>query len=155
MDPFYWIQEGNMSETHPGGYARKHPPSAVLEERLAAALKEKIKDGHISCAAAHGVAQRLECSPADIGQALDLMEVRLSRCQLGLFGYHPEKRIVKKADKWDDGLEADIRAALKDGRLPCQDAWAIADRWQVSRLTAANVCEALGIKVRPCQLGAF
>ena len=144
-----------MSKPPGASYASKHPASAVLEARLAAALKEKIKDGHISCAAAHGVAERLACSPADIGQALDLMEVRLSRCQLGLFGYHPENRIVKKADEWDAGLEADIRAALRDGRLPCQDAWAIARRWQVSRQSVANVCEALAIKVRPCQLGAF
>ena len=144
-----------MSESHHEGYARKHPPSAVLEERLATALKEKIKAGRISCAAAHGVAKRLACSPADIGRALDLMEIRLSRCQLGLFGYQPENRIVKKADQWDAGLEKELRAALKHGRLPCSDAWAIADRWQLSRLAVANVCEALGIKVRPCQLGAF
>jgi hypothetical protein len=144
-----------MSKPHQEGYARKHPSSAVLEERLAAALKAKIKDGHISCAAAHGVAERLACSPADIGQALDLMEARLARCQLGLFGYHPEKRIVTKADQWDAGLEREIRAALKNGRLPCIDAWAIADRRQVSRLMVAKVCEALAIKVRPCQLGAF
>ena len=144
-----------MSESHREGYASKHPPSAVLEERLAAALGEKIKEGLISCAAAHGVAQRLACDPTDIGQALDLMEVRLSRCQLGLFGYQPEKRIVKKADQWDAGLEKEIRAALRDGCLPCSDAWAIADRRQLSRLAVANVCEALAIKVRPCQLGAF
>jgi len=144
-----------MSKSPREGYASKHPSSAVLEERLATALEKKIRDGHISCAAAHSVAERLACAPADIGQSLDLMEVRLSRCQLGLFGYHPEKRIVKKADKWDHELEADIRAALTDGRLPCQEAWAIAHRRQVSRLAVANVCEALGIKVRPCQLGAF
>ena len=144
-----------MSESHREGYARKHPPSAVLEERLAAALREKIKAGRISCAAAHGVAEGLAISPAEIGRALDLMEVRLSRCQLGLFGYQPEKRIVKKADQWDAGLEKEIRAALRDGRLPCIEAWDIANRCQVSRLAVANVCEALAIKVRPCQLGAF
>jgi len=144
-----------MSKSHQEGYARKHPASTVLDESLATALKEKVKGGRISCAAAHGVAERRACSPADVGRALDLMEVRLSRCQLGLFGYQPQNRIVKKADQWDDGLEKEIRAALQDGRLPCIDAWAIADRRPISRLAVANVCEALGIKIRPCQLGAF
>ena len=144
-----------MSTSHGKGYASKHSPSAVLEKPLADALQEKIKEGRISCAAAHGIAERMERSPAEVGKAIDLMEVRLSRCQLGLFGYTPEKRIVKKADRWETDLESDIRAALKDGRLPCADAWAIADRRQVKRLTIGNVCEALGIKIRPCQLGAF
>jgi hypothetical protein len=144
-----------MSKSHQEGYASKHPASAVLDEGLATALKAKAKDGHISCAAAHGVAEGQACPPAEVGRALDLMEVRLARCQLGLFGYQPQKRIVKKADQWDDGLEKEIRAALRDGRLPCIDAWAIADRRKIPRLAVANVCEALGIKIRPCQLGAF
>ena len=144
-----------MSKSHREGYASKHPASAVLDDGLATALKAKVKHGRISCAAAHGVAERLACSPADVGRALDLMEVRLSRCQLGLFGYQPQKRIVKKADQWEDGLEKEIRTALRDGRLPCTDAWAIADRRQLPRMAVANVCEALAIKISSCQLGAF
>jgi hypothetical protein len=146
---------GIMSKEHQEGYAGKHPKSAVLAESVAAALKKEIKDGRISCAAAHGVAEKLALSPADIGMALDLMEVRLMRCQLGLFGYTPEKRIVKKADEWDATLEKEIRQALQDDRLSCADAWSIARRKGISRLEVANVCEALAVKVRPCQLGAF
>ena len=122
-----------MSKTQGEGYASKHPSSAVLEKNLAAALEKEIHNGRISCAAAHGVAQRLARPPADIGRALDLMEIRLSRCQLGLFGYQPENRIVKKADHWDAGLEKEIRAALRDGRLPCIEAWDIANRCQIGR----------------------
>lgn len=144
-----------MSHEYQGGYAGKHPDSAVLEKNVAADLKREIKDGRISCAEAHGVAKNLALSPADIGMALDLMEVRLMRCQLGLFGYTPENRIVKKAAQWDATLEKEIRQALKDDRLPCADAWSIARQQGISRLELANVCEALGIKVRPCQLGAF
>lgn len=144
-----------MSHDHHEGYAGKHPASSVLEEDVAGALREKIKDGRISCAAAHGVAQKLGREPAAIGKTLDLMDVRLMRCQLGLFGYTPENRIVRKADQWDASLEKDIRGALENGRLPCFAAWAIARRRGVTRLDIANVCEALGIKVKPCQLGAF
>lgn len=144
-----------MSKEHQEGYAGKHPESARLDEEVASALKKVVENGRITCAAAHGVAKDLGRSPTDIGMALDLMDVRLMRCQLGLFGYTPEKRIVTKANQWDAQLEKDIREALKDGRLPCADAWAIARRRKVPRLTVANVCEALDIKIRPCQLGAF
>ena len=144
-----------MSKHNREGYAGKHPQSTVLDETVVDALKGEIKDGQISCAAAHEVAKQLERPPAAIGVALDLMEVRLSRCQLGLFGYKPDKRIVKNIDHWGISLEKDIRAALVDSRLPCIEAWSIARRQNVSRLTVANVCESLGIKIRPCQLGAF
>lgn len=144
-----------MSKEHREGYAGKHAESAVLNENVAAALEKDIKDRQISCAAAHKVANTMALSPTDIGMALDLMEVRLVHCQLGLFGYAPEKRVVKKADRWDDVLKKEIRQALQDDRLPCADAWSIARRQGVSRMAVANVCEALGIKVRPCQLGAF
>ena len=144
-----------MSKEHQEGYAGKHPESAHLEEKVASALSKVVENGRITCAAAHGVAKDLGRSPADIGMALDLMEVRLLRCQLGLFGYTPEKRIVTKPNQWDAKLEKDIREALKEGHLPCADAWAIARRRKVPRLTVANVCEALDIKIRPCQLGAF
>ena len=144
-----------MSKEHQEGYAGKHPESARLDEEVASALRKVMENGRITCAAAHGVAKDLGRSPTDIGMALDLMEGRLKRCQLGLFGYSPEKRIVTKANQWDAQLEKDIREALKDGRLPCADAWSIARRRKVPRLTVANVCEALDIKVRPCQLGAF
>ena len=144
-----------MSRNHKEGYAQKHPETTVLEDRIATALKDVVEDNQISCAAAHRIAEDLGRPAADIGLALDLMEVRLMRCQLGLFGYTPHKRIVKEANDWDKELEAEIRDALRDDRLPCKDAWSIADRRQIKRLTVANICEALGIKIRPCQLGAF
>ena len=144
-----------MSTGDREGFAGKHPSSATLDAALAERLRKEIKDGGISCAAAHRVARELARPAAEVGKAIDLMEVRLVRCQLGLFGYAPEKRIVKAAAEWDPDLENDIRAALRDGRLPCAAAWSIARRHGLPRLEVANVCEALGIKVRPCQLGAF
>ena len=144
-----------MSHKPNEGYAAKHPDSAVLEKDLAEELQKEIRDGKISCAAAHRAAQRLGRSPLEIGRALDLMEVRLTRCQLGLYGYAPENRIVKPAEEWPPALEKEIREALQEERLPCAAAWSLARRHGLSRLEVGNVCEALGIKVRPCQLGAF
>ena len=120
-----------MSKEHQEGYAGKHPESAHLEEKVASALNKAVENGRITCAAAHGVAKDLGGCRIDKEMALDLMEDRLLRCQLGLFGYTPEKRIVTKPNQWDAQLEKDIREALKEGRLPCADAWAIARRRKV------------------------
>ncbi len=55
----------------------------------------------------------------------------------------------------DSALEGAIRAALQEGRLPCRSAWEIAERLRVPKMDVSSACEALGLKVRPCQLGAF
>ena len=144
-----------MTHDRSEGYAGKHPTSTSIDESLAGALRESVVDGQISCAAAHALAEDLAQQPANIGRTMDLMDIRLIRCQLGLFGYQPEKRIVTKAQEWDEGIEKDIRGALQNGRLPCAQAWSIARRWQMPRRRVANICEALAIKIKPCQLGAF
>jgi hypothetical protein len=74
---------------------------------------------------------------------------------LGLFGYAPRKRIVQPAADIDPELAGEIRAALNNGRLRCETAWAIAARRRLPRLAVAETCEALKIKIGDCQLGAF
>jgi len=85
-----------------------------------------------------------------------LLGIRLVTCQLGLFGYAPEKKIVQPSETVDRALEDAIRAALQeDGRLTCRLAWELAERFQIPKMRVSAACEALSIKVRPCQLGAF
>jgi len=52
-------------------------------------------------------------------------------------------------------VTAAIRAALVDRRLPCASAWDIAKTFGVRKMVVSAACEALGIKIKPCQLGAF
>ncbi len=84
----------------------------------------------------------------------DRLKIRLTKCQLGLFGYTPEKKIVKPAAEVNDTLKAAIEGAMVDERLPCAAAWDIAAQAGISKMALSAVCEALGIKVKPCQLGA-
>ena len=90
-----------------------------------------------------------------IGATLDLMGVRIARCQLGLFGYVPESRVVKPASSVEPKIEGAIRQALINGRLPCMAAWDIAKSFSQTRMSVAEACETLKIKIKPCQLGAF
>ncbi len=83
------------------------------------------------------------------------MEIEISKCQLGLFGYSPEKMVVKAAEAVQPDLEKAIRSALMNDRLPCAAAWSIAETSGMPKMAVSSACEALKIKVKPCQLGAF
>ncbi len=135
-------------------YAAKHE-GVQLDADLARALESEREAEGVSCEKAHAVAHRLNRAPHEAGRALDLQNRPIIRCQLGLFGYAPRKRIVKPASDLAPDLADEIRAARVNGRLPCQTAWEIADRRGIERLKVAQVCEALKIKISACQLGAF
>jgi hypothetical protein len=83
------------------------------------------------------------------------MELRLVKCQLGLFGYQPEKKIVKPALSVGANVEEAILAGLVNGRLPCKTAWDISQQLGIHKMKVSAACDAMGIKIRPCQLGAF
>ena len=52
-------------------------------------------------------------------------------------------------------LESAINKKLIGGRLTCSSAWEIAGALNIPRMHVSSACEALGIKIKPCQLGAF
>jgi hypothetical protein len=118
-------------------------------------IAEKVQNNELPCAVAFYIAEKLAISPAEVGAYADGHKLRLVKCQLGLFGYEPEKRIVKPADSVSADLESAIRHALVNDRLPCKSAWALAKKLNVRKMAVSSACDALGIKIKPCQLGAF
>jgi len=143
-----------MARKDKGHFGAKHPGASVKKE-VAELLKKKKTDGAMTCPLAFQAASELNMTPAEIGQAIDLLEIPLSKCQLGLFGYTPVSRIIQPAESVAENLEAAIRKALKDGRLPCSDAFRIAKEFNLAKIRVSSACEKLKIKVSACQLGAF
>jgi hypothetical protein len=144
-----------MTHHDKGNYSAKHAPDSLLNKDIALEVEKKAAEGKITCADAESIATELNVPMGEVGVALDLMEIRLSKCQLGLFGFEPEKIIVKPAEEIDIDLERAIDDCLVDGRLPCQASWEIAWRFSIPRMDVSSACEALKIKIKPCQLGAF
>jgi hypothetical protein len=130
-------------------------PDTVVDPLLRDALLKHAAGGRLPCAVAFDIAKRLSVLPDAIGLAADLLEVRLAKCQLGLFGYHPKKSIVKPAASVAPELEEAILASLVNDRLPCKSAWDIAKEFGVHKMKVSAACDAMKIKIRPCQLGAF
>ena len=140
-----------------GHYAGKHPQDMLPDKEIAEVLKPHIREGRISCSAAHKAAAEAEANPSETGRVLDLLEVRITGCQLGLFG-HGGKDHGKAGLKLPLN-EAEISAAIDkasagDG-LSCLELWSIADEFGCTKIEARAVCEKTGIKIKNCQLGAF
>jgi hypothetical protein len=114
-----------------------------------------VTDNELSCVAAFEIAEKLNVQAKDIGEASDRLKIKLVNCQLGLFGYKPDKKIVKPQSPVSEKVDSAIRKSLAGGKLSCLKAWEIAADLKISRLSVSCSCEALGIKIKECQLGAF
>lgn len=136
-------------------FSDKHSDDTQVDNTAREKILELEKNGEVPCAVAFKIVNELKAFPAEIGKAVDLLDLRLVKCQLGLFGYRPQKKIVKPKQPENSELEAAIRRALVDGDLSCRDAWDIAGKFSVSKMSVSAACEAMNIKIKPCQLGAF
>jgi hypothetical protein len=144
-----------MTHHDEGHYAAKHPNGTEYAPEIEAALKDKAEEGKIPCESAHQIADRLKITPAEVGRCADLLELRLNKCLLGLFGYTPQKKLVKAATQVSPDLESAIKNATTEDKISCLDCWAIAAALNCPKMEVANACEAMSIKIVPCQLGAF
>jgi len=144
-----------MTHHDAGHYAAKHPKETQIDPQIKSALTSKLSDNQISCATAHALAAELSISPAQIGLTIDLMEARIIKCQLGLFGYTPQKKIAQAADSVSPELKTKLEASLVENHITCLQCWDIAAELSLKKIDIASACEALGMKIKPCQLGAF
>ncbi len=142
-----------MTHSDAGNYAAKHQ-SQSIPAKLKKMIEAALTDNRLSCKQAHRIAKESEFSPGEVGQAADLMEIRLTGCQLGLFG-HGQKEKVKAAANLDTKLEKVLQESLADGALPCLTAWQIAADFNLQKTYITAACEAGKVKITPCQLGAF
>jgi len=131
-----------------------------MKERIAEAIKEALVEGHLPCAAAFAISERLAVEPLDVGKEADALDVRLSKCQLGLFGYGSKAegthRRVVPMENVPPTLEQGIRDALDDdGNLSCAAAWQMAEALGEGRQTVSDAADGLDVHIIRCQLGAF
>lgn len=144
-----------MTHRDAGDYSTKHGAGEKPNPEVAKAVAEAADAGKIACARVFSIASETGVSPNEAGKTADLLKIRLVKCQLGLFGYAPEKSIVKPAKEVSPELESAIRSRVENERLPCIAAWQLADEFGMKKLDVSCAAEALGIKIKPCQLGAF
>ena len=136
-------------------FVEKHGPNAKPESIIKNEILKRTHNTEVPCAVAFEIAKELQVSPDAVGMTADLINYRLVKCQLGLFGYQPQKNIVKPQHTVTEDLKNAISEALVQERLSCKSAWDIATRFKVHKMKVSGACEAMGVKIKPCQLGAF
>lgn len=136
-------------------YGSKHPAGTQADSRIAEVLQRVARDDSVTCLQAHTSAAELGVLPSDVGKTMDLLELRIVECQMGIFGYEPEKKTLGAADTVSDELRDRLRDVAPDERVSCADCWCIASSLGIEKRDVAAACETLGLKIKPCQLGAF
>ena len=143
-----------MKTEDEGHFADKH-----FNEEINPDAKDKLHTlcigNNISCAAAHKAAAALNLSAEEIGVQIDLLELRINECQVGLFGYRDTQKKLDPDIIIDPILDKKLDEKITHGRISCSDCWDIATRLKVKRLDVGSACEKKQIRIKPCQLGAF
>ncbi len=143
-----------MTHEDAGHYAKKHQDKKI-DETIAMVLKNKAKNGKITCASVHAAAKELGILPREAGVQADLLELRLTKCSLGLYGYGPQWDILQKDFTISEELDNAINSAAENKRITCSACWKIADELKIKKIDVASACEKKGLKIKQCQLGAF
>lgn len=143
-----------MTHEDAGHYAEKHQ-GIDLDKNIASMLKKKSDNGTISCAAIHAAAGLLGVSPIEAGIQADLMELRLVKCSLGLFGYGPGIKKINKDIEIPEPLNNELENNAENQRITCIKCWEIGKKLKIKRIDISSACEKKGFKIKQCQLGAF
>ncbi|OQX26497.1 MAG: hypothetical protein BWK80_10170 [Desulfobacteraceae bacterium IS3] len=136
-------------------FAEKHGPDAKPDSLIRDEILKNTKDNELPCAVAFEIAKSMGVLPKEVGKTADLMNFRIVKCQMGLFGYKPESKAVKPHPDASRELKDAILNAMVNERLPCKSAWEIGARLDIGKMTVSGACEAMNLKIKPCQLGAF
>jgi hypothetical protein len=147
-----------MTHENAGKYALKHPPGKRPNERIAAAIRRIAPGGELACAVGEKVSKELKVDISEVGITADLLEMKIKKCQLGLFGWGKKPghgKDLHAADSVSVEMKSTLEKAAESGAMTCASVWVIADQLGVERKTVSAACEALKLKIRKCQLGAF
>ncbi len=147
-----------MGHEDAGNYAGKHPPGTKVDKRIVEAIKKRVVDNGVACKSAENIADEFGVAMEEVGVNIDLMELRIIKCQLGLYGHgtkKPHGASIDPLKEVPESLESEIRSNLVDERLSCSSAWKISKKLGVPKMSIPSACDALKIKIKPCQLGAF
>ena len=136
-------------------FSEKHGTDTQIDPTVKQKIEDNAKNNEIACAVAFQLADELKTTPSDIGKGIELLDIRLIKCQLGLFGYSLGKKAVKPKAPQSQDMEEAIRKALVEEKLSCRAAWDIAQQFNVPKMAVSAACESLNLKIKPCQLGAF
>ncbi len=143
-----------MTHEDKGHYANKHQ-GKVIDETISTKIHSLAENGNLTCAAANRIAKDLGILSLEVGVQIDLLEYRISQCQMGLFGYSPETKKINPDIEVSTELKDALDKANRDNKISCAGCWEIAAALKIKKTAVGSACEKMDIRIKPCQLGAF
>lgn len=138
------------------GFKKKKIPEGFTPDK---SIAEKVisvsEDGYLTCTAAFKLADQLGISNSEMGYYADALDLRLTKCRIGLFGHGKGVKLVKKLDEVDYEIETRVQHFVENDRVNCEHILSIAEELKVSPVTVGSICQTKGIKIKNCCLGAF
>ncbi len=144
-----------MTHENEGHYAAKHSTNLNLNPQITNEINNNTVDGKISCKALHSIAEKFRKWPIEMGKAADLMELKIWKCQLGLFGHGEKNKNNNPIENISQDLIYAIKKSTEECQISCVECWRVAKNTGHHKPHVANACEKLKIKISRCQLGAF
>ena len=147
-----------MTHKDAGKYGAKHPRGMTLNEQIAKAIRGKSSGGAIACGTCEKISKELEVEISEVGITADLLEIKIIKCQLGLFGWGEKPNHgqgIQVADSVPLEMKSALEKAAENGVVTCAALWRIADRLGAKRKVVSTACDTLKLKIRACQLGTF
>jgi len=126
-----------------------------IDQKLLETIKAHLQSDKLPCLAAFDIAEKNQIAVQTVAQTVDISGIRLSKCQLGLFGYPPENKIIKPLNSIEPELKQVIDNTQKENIIQCAEVWKIAKELGMKKLHVSCACETLKLKIKGCQLGAF
>ena len=124
---------------------------------IESAVLAALRDGRLPCLFAFHIASENGWTPSQVGAEANRLDVRISRCQLGLFGYESfrQKGLIQQLSDVHGDVTVSLKAATIDGTVSCAALWRIAEEHGLPRIAIACAVETIGLRITPCQLGCF
>ncbi|MEE8593927.1 MAG: hypothetical protein V3T03_07370 [Candidatus Bipolaricaulota bacterium] len=124
---------------------------------LSTQLTAYLVSERLPCVVAFHAANELGVTARELSTVANDADVRISRCQLGLFGF--EEFGEKRFSGCVAVIPSELRDALTEGStskaIPCLAAWRIADDLAIPRILVGVAANEMGIRITHCQLGCF
>ena len=125
-----------MTHEDTGKYALKHPPGTRPNEQIAKAIREKSPGGELACGIGEKISKELKVDISDVGITADLLEMKIKKCQLGLFGWGKKPshgKDIHAAVSVSVEMKSALEEVAENGVVTCAALWVIADRLGAER----------------------
>ena len=136
----------------------KGNPGDLSKESLSeleSVVKASLKDGYLSCPVAWGIARKFNVTKTTIGVIADRLGIRITNCQLGYFKIEKTPYDNSSYSNIDGEICNILKELHETDQLTCAKAFELARQFNLKPIVIANEVNAMGLKIRGCQLGCF